>query len=796
MFRNYLKITIRNLGRQKLFSFINIFGLGLSMSICLLVLLRIKDQVSYDNFHPHAKRTYRITTDITTKEGNHIAFATSPLPLAKTLVQDYSIVESYARLYPLTGHKATAGKKELAIRTAFTDEGFFNLFGFTLESGDATTVFNDPNSIILSKEMAQKYFGSRNAMGEFISFAGLGDFRVAGVLNNPGKSHIDFDAYISIAALPVLEKSGKLAANSGDWNYGTIAYTYVLLNEKNTKQQLSKALATISDRLIKQSHLQGKENFAFSTQRLDKIVLGQEMQYSLGNTGSRSKVITEIVIAFIILLSACFNYTNLSVARSLNRGKEVGIRKVSGAVRLQIFTQFVVESLVISLLSLIVGFVILRLIIDYAPFMAELIPANAVIDGSLWIWFILFSLFTGLLAGALPAWILSSFKPVEVLKNLSNIKLFGNNGFRKSLIVAQFALSLVVTIFTLTFSKQFNYMATADPGFNREDIITIPLQGKDYTLLANDIAQLNGVIRVAATSGNPGRGATGVTLIKAAAGKEPVRVDYFSVDQNFIYNLDLSLLAGNTFPPDVNKDHEQYVLITKKALDILQVKDASEAIGKMVTIDDSVQVQVAGVISDFYYQGLEMPYQPLLLRYRPQDFRFMNIKISADQPAAVAAAIERVWNKHLPKEAFAWGMLKEELYARQRAWSTVSMLGFLAFMAIVIACLGLLGMAIYTTETRRREISIRKVLGAGTAGIIGLLSKNFLKLVIIAGLIAIPVSYVSGFLFLNIFANRISIGIGLPLLCFAGILLLALVTTGTQIYRVATSNPVDSLKND
>jgi putative ABC transport system permease protein len=798
MIRNYFKIAIRNLFRQKLFSMINIFGLALSMSICLLVLLRLKDQLGYDKFHPHPERTYRITTDITTEQGNHFALATTPLPLVTTLSADYNLVEKYTRLYPLTNHKATAGKKELSINAAFTDAGFFNVFGFTLQSGDPATVFTDPTGIVLSKAMAERYFDTADPVGQLVSVAGLGDFRVTGVLNTPaGKSHVDFDAFISMNAVPVLERSGKLTGTLANWNNLTSAYTYVLLKSNTNKQQLANAVTAISKKLISPTALKGKANYSFSLQGLNKIILGEEKFYSLGNTGSMGKVITEVVVAFIILLSACFNYTNLSVARSLNRGKEVGIRKVAGALRYQVFTQFIIESLVIALLSLVVAFVMLRLITDYTPFLSEMVPAGISIDGMLWVWFFLFSVGTGLLAGALPAWILSSFKPAEVLKNLSNIKLFGSAGLRKSLIVAQFALSLIITIFTLIFSKQFNYMATADPGFTREDIVTIPLQGTDYRLLANDIAQLNGVVRVAATSDNLGRGSTGTAILKTQPGAQERSIDYFSVDQNFIYNMGLQLLAGNNFPPDVSGAREQYIIINKKGLELLKVATPAEAIGKAVWLDDSIQVQVAGVMNDFYFRGLEQPHQPVIFRYRPQDFHFLTVKTTGQQSAGILAAnMEQVWKKHHPEQAFTWSSLKDDLYERQSAGSTVSMLGFLAFMAVTIACLGLLGMVIYTTETRRREIGIRKVMGAGVVAIIRILSTSFLKLVVIAGVIALPISYLLGFFFLNIFANRITINPGLLIMCFAGIVTIALVTIGAQIFRVATSNPVDSLRSE
>jgi putative ABC transport system permease protein len=795
MLVNYIKIAFRNLLRQKLFSFINIFGLALSMSVCLLVLLRIKDQLAYDQFHPQPDRIYRITTTVTNKEGNVYRLATTPLPLVNTLLSEYNVVDQPVRLYPAGSQRSTGGEKKLPLHGAFTDAAFFNVFGFTLQAGDPHNALKEPNSIVLGKETAEKFFGSKTALGEVISIGQWGDFRVTGIMDKPaGKSHINFEAYISMSSVPVLEKTGKLASNLESWNMGTAAYTYLLLKKRADAQQLDRAIKSVSAKLMQQSKLSGKEKFEFDVQPFNEIILGEEMVYPLGNTGSRSKVWAEVAIGLIILISACFNYTNLSIARSLKRGKEVGIRKVNGASRLQVFIQFIIESVILSLLALGLAVFLLKTIWSDAPFSSEFLPAGATIDGMLIFWFFLFSLFTGLLAGVLPAWALSSFKPVEVLKNLSNIKLFGGNRFGKALIVAQFTLSLVITLFAIIFYKQFDYMARLDPGYARDHIISIPLNGNNYDLVSHDMASLSGVLQVSASSTNPGKDVTGTANVSLQPGMQPVGMDYYFTDRNFIGNMKLRLLAGGNFPLTAGAD--RYVIVNEKALSQLKLSSPAEAVGKAIWLHDTLQVQIAGVIKDFYHRGVDMPYRPLLLRYQPDELRFLQVRTAADDPAALAAQLGAVWKKYNPGESFSWSWWKEDQFKGQNALSTVSMLAFLAFMAITIACLGLLGIVIYNTETRKKEIGIRKVLGAGVSTVIMLLSKKFLKLVIIAGCIAIPVSYLAGYFFLNIFANRISPGIGIMLSGFAGILALAMLTIGAQVYKVAVANPVDSLRTE
>ena len=798
MLKNYLKIAIRNLSRHKLFSFINIFGLALSMSVCLLVMIHAREQLSYDKFHPYPNRTYRIISEITNKQGSGFRFASSPLPLATALSSNYGLIEKSARIYVAADEKAVAGKKELTVNTAFTEPAFLDVFGFKLKDGNERRALTEPNSIILNKETAEKFFGSSNAIGQIVNLPRLGNFLVTGVLEKPaGKSHIDFDAYLSMSSVPLLEKSGKLPAVLDLWNATIPAYTYVLLKKDASKKQLDKAVAQISAILVRhsKSKLEGKESFAFEVQPLNKIILGEELNNSIGNIGSKGKMLAEVLTGFIILLSACFNYTNLSIARSLNRGKEVGMRKVSGASRYQVFGQFILESVFIAFLSLGFAYVLLQLMIDHAPFINEIVSLDFSFDSGLFVWFGLFTLFTGLLAGALPAWVLSSFKPVQVLKNLSNVKLFGSNRFRKVLIIVQFILALVITIFTTIASRQFSYMANADPGYDRGNLLVVPLQGTDQATLAAEIGRLSGVQNITASSDVFGRNSSGSILAKLQTEKEPVKIDYYDVDRNFIATMGLKLATGQNFPADVNETKEQFVIINERAARVLGFKTAADAIGKTISLNDSTEVRVAGVMKDFHFQSLAVPLSPLLLRYRPQAYNVLLVKTTAINKT-LPAEIEAIWKRTNPAQQFKSSWLKEDLYKRQSAWGTVSMLGFLAFMTITIASLGLFGMVIYNTETRRKEIGIRKVMGASVTTIIGLLSKSFLKLVVIAGLIALPIGYVCGFLFLNIFANRVEIGFGSLVFSFLGLLLIVMVTISSQILKVATANPINSLRTE
>ncbi|MBC7903372.1 MAG: ABC transporter permease, partial [Gemmatimonadaceae bacterium] len=388
MYKNYFIVAFRNLIRNKTFTFINVFGLALSMSVCLLVLMRLKDQLSYDDFHKNSDRLYRITTKVTNPTGQDQLFATTPILLSEKLQKDYALVEDVARISPLRGREYTDGKKKLKLNTAFTDPGFFKLFSFRLEAGNKTSVLNAPNSIVLTHHSAQNFFGKEQAIGKILTIKDVGDLVVTGVLaETTDKSHIEFDGYISMNTLRTFENAAKLPKLSDDWNRGTESYTYVMLKDQASVKQLEAATASISAFLLKDMKLKGRESMLYRVQPFDKIILGEEMMFSMGNTGTMGKVGAEIAIGLVILLSACFNYTNLSIARSVNRGKEVGVRKVAGAMRGQIFQQFIIESVVLTMLSLGVGYLILRLLTDYSPLGQEMGAPDSAYDPMLFLWF-------------------------------------------------------------------------------------------------------------------------------------------------------------------------------------------------------------------------------------------------------------------------------------------------------------------------------------------------------------------------------------------------------------------------
>lgn len=798
MLKSYIKIAIRSLLRNRLTSFINIFGLGLSMSVGLMIIIRLQDQLSYDNFHPAPERTFRITSSYLQKNGERWKMASTPLPLKEALNTSQDVVEVCTSVYPAFNGKATSAGKEMGLNGAFTDASFFKVFGFSLLAGNAATALQQPNTVIITKAVAEKFFGTGNAIGKIISLEKKGSFIVTGVLNEmPGKSHLDFDAYASYASIEQLEKTNALPERLKTWFAFNSGYTYVLLKKKTAPGALMNRLQSIATDL---NRMNKEATTGFSIQRLDKITPGrEELANEIGRGSSWSKIYFELVVALLILLAACFNYTNLTIARALTRAKEVGMRKIVGAKRYQIFIQYVVESVLLCLFALGFAWIILAFIIRYAPFNDdyEFIPSSFHYNSTLIYWSLAYALLTGVFAGVSPAWILSAFKPLRVLKNLSTARILGKVSLQKSLIVFQYSLSLTLIIFLFAFYKQFSFLAKADPGFKRENVMIIPVDGVDETIAAQRISGVAGVRSVAATTADFTKRFTGLsTPVWVSDNKEATSLKYYYANKNFIPSMEFTLIAGTNFPAET-ENKEQYIVLNEKAVQALALGSPEKAVGQKLWVNDSTQLEVTGVLKDFQYEGAGRPIQPLAFRNKRSTYNYLYVTVDNGDKKAFLENIEQAWKEIQPASQpnqFLW--LDEEIKKGNSQIATISLLGFLVFIAIAVASLGLLGLVIYTVEVRRKEISIRKIVGASKKQLIQKLSQGFINLLLIAGIIAMPIGYILGTLFLQNFAQRISFGIINLVGCFMVVFSIGLFTIISQTYKAAMANPVKNLRTE
>ena len=799
MFRSYFNIALRNLSKNKLTSFINIFGLGLSMSVGLMIMIRLQDQFSYDRFHPSPENTFRITSEYAKKNDVKWKMASTPLPLLNALQNDSNTVAAVANVYPALHGKAMAAGKEMYVNGAFTEPSFFNIFGFSLAAGNPATALQLPNSIVLNQSTAGRFFGNSNdAIGKIIKMENGASFLVTGVLNEaPGKSHLSFDAYASFSTVAQLEKDNLLPTKSTDWFGFNMGYTYVLLKKGVHTASLQTHLNAIAADLNK---VNTEAVSAFHVQPLSSITPGtDELSNNIGSGSSWSKIYVEGGMSLLILLAACFNYTNLTIARALTRAKEVGIRKIVGAKRSQVFTQYIFESLVLVLLALGFAWIILSMIIRYAPFNDgyEFIPSSFHYNTEYIIWSIVYAVFTGLLAGSSPAWILSAFKPLRVLKNLSTARIVGKLGVQKSLIVFQYSLSLVLIIFLFVFYRQFSFMAEADPGFKRDNIMMLPSLGKNDAIARQQIAGLNGVVDVAASSANFSQRFNGMNAPVWMANKnESVGLNYYYADEKFTAILKFGFVAGINFPPPADDAKERYMLLNEKAAHAVGFTESSKAVGQKLWVNDSTQLEIIGVLKDFTYEGTGRPIAPLAFRSKKDAFSFLYVQTEDVDKKASGNRVKKALAGLPVTQPIAVSWLDAELDRSNSQTATISLLGFLGFIALSIATLGLLGLVIYTVEVKGKEISIRKIIGADEKELVKILSTGFVKLLAIAGLIAMPVGWILGNLFLQNFSVRINFGFINVLMCFLFLLGIGLFTIVSQTYKAAIANPVKRLRTE
>ncbi|GAB2518693.1 ABC transporter permease [Spirosoma aerophilum] len=791
MLQNYLKTALRTLWKHKLFSFINVFGLASGMLVCLLAMIDIKGAFDYDSFHPHTDRTYRIITDVTANTNDEQGFATTPLPLAEDLARHYPFVETVTRVVRIYG-EVTANRKQLPVVFSAVDPGFFTVFGFKLTAGRAAIA---PNTLVLTPETAERFFGTANPVGKVMEHGEFGALTVTGVFaKNPAKSHLNFDMLVSMSTLSTPAWQRSLT----DWKYYSKGYTYVKLKPGVSVETLDAALPSLAIRATKGIRFTDEKGYTFRSQSLTSLSPSREDLMHATYEPTAGKLETEMGVGLLTLLLAAFNYINLTLARSLSRAREVGIRKVSGALRWQLMGQFMAESVILSVLGLGLSYLMLQVVKPMAFVQQWLIGGVAwENDRMLWFVFIVFSVVTGVLAGLLPARVLSGFQPAQVLRSQTGIRVFKGITLRKSLIVAQFSISLLAMIALLAMARQQQFMATADYGFQRKGLLTIPLNGFPVARLSDEISQLAGVERVTATAALFGdHGSNWRIVYRQKTRSDSSIADVFATDANLIPATGLTLLEGQNIPLSVSDSASSRVVINEEAVRAFRLGDAKEAVGQTLWLNDSTDVQIAGVVKDFQSATMVWKIRPLILRYQPGEFRYLTVKVTGGNPEVVKADIARIWKRLNPYEPFTGQWYDDFLYQRHSHTDDLNFMSLLLGLAMSIACLGLLGMVTYTTALRTKEVGVRKVMGANVGQVVWLLSWDFLRLLLIAGAVALPLGYLASSFFLMTFAYHITVGFGLLGLCFGTMLLLGGLTIGWRTYRTALTNPVKSLRNE
>lgn len=815
MFKNYFKVGIRNILKYKMFSFINVFGLAVAMSVCMLIILMLADQKSYDEFHENKDMVYRI---VGTPIKGSMPYATVPMPIAATLEEEFPIIDEAIFVRRGLGGDATFNQKKVELRGYFSDNGFFSVFSFPMIHGDPTTALSTPNSIVISSEKAYQLFNTENPIGKRITFedrglsmldfdgdrpaVDLGEFTVVGVIDmSKVKTHLDFDAIASSASLPLLYKKDLLGDVSNDWEYYWSGYSYVKLKPQVTAASLEAALNTIAkNKYLESNELETEEirEFQFTGQSLRDITPGILINNEASFRLPEVAYYILSLLALVIMVMACLNYTSLSIARSLTRMKEIGVRKVTGATRSNLIYQFLTESIITVMLALVVASLLLYFTKEAFMDLWFNKYLNFELSSSLPVYliFVAFAFFIGLIAGTYPALFLSKRQPVFALK--THGVPTGKWGMQKVLNVSQFVVSLVFIVTSMVIYNQFKHYTEFEYGFNSENLLNIPLQSNDYDMLSNELSSVAGVTQISACDYIPATGTTNIVELQNPNEElDPFIFLMFNVDQQFMSNLDLELIAGQDFSSA--QEEGRYVLINESAVEKLGYETPQDAIGQLWKKVNDQSVQIIGVVKNFRASLLINGdnIRPMMLANNSNKFNYLNVRISEGNPMATIAQIQQKWKALDPVHEFEYEFYDNELANTNLAiFDIVSIIGYISFLAILIACLGMLGMATYATERRTKEVGIRKVLGAAELKIVLILSKSFLKLLVVSILIAAPLSYFINSFWLDNLPNRVDFGFGTVVIGSLLMLGLGLLTIGSQTLRAARQNPVESLKDE
>ncbi|QHT69980.1 FtsX-like permease family protein [Rhodocytophaga rosea] len=801
MIHYYIKHIRRGLARNKTYALLNMVGLTAGLVCFSLIALWVSDELSYDRFNKNYDRIFRLTALAKTESGV-IKFAVSSAPMAKALKEDYAEVENTVRLDLREEIITHQGEQVLEKGILLADPSFFDVFTYQLTRGDVATALHEPYSIILTESAAKKYFGDSDPIGQTLLLnmydTGYGaSYKITGVMADPPyNAHFTFTMIVSFKTVEVAKPDVLTVDGWGDGSY----YTYVLVKEGVDYKAFSDKIAQFYGKYVGERFAQWREIYFYQLQPLSDIYLRSHLQYELAATGNEMHVYIFSTIGIFILLLAGINYMNLATAQAVSKAKETGIKKVVGAFRHQLMIQYLLESILLAMAALMLAFVLCYLL---QPLFFQITGKNLSLFTSpmLVVFLIGISLLLGMVSGIYPAFIISGFKPIVVLKG--NFKS-ATQGIvlRKLLVVSQFVITILLISSIIIIDSQLTYIKNKDLGYNKDALLFLRVHGnadvvRRYAAFATEL-ETNPIISGATVSNTLlGSLPSGESeTVDAAGNKVQVNTARMAVDSNFIKVYGLHLLAGRNFDKVSPATKVLPVIVNESAIQRLGWKDASSAIGKPFNIGNQ-QGSIIGVVKDFHFSRLQHLIEPLAMYPSDGYFSRITLRTNVSQPAAVTAWLEKTWKKHFPGVLLDYIFSDSAIEAQYRAEERFARI-FLYFsvLSLVIACLGLYGLIAYTTSQKTKEIGIRKVLGATATGIAGTLTKDFLKLVVLAFLIATPLAWFLMSRWLEDFAYRISISPWMFASAGLAVILIALLTISYQTIKAALANPVSSLRSE
>ena len=808
MLTNYLKIAWRTLLKQQGFTFINVFGLATGLACCMLIMLYVLDELSFDRYNKKADRIYRIQSDIRFG-GNDMHFAVSPDPIGPTLKKDYPQVEQFVRLH----QQGTWLVKRLGESTnlrednmTFADSTLFDVFTLPLISGDPKRALAEPNSVVISESAAKRHFGSQNPMGQSLVFNNKRTFKVSGVMYDmPKNAHFQSNFFLSM--------------RNDDYTWGQWLsnnhHTYILLKPGTDPAVFAQNFNTIISKYVGPKAMQmlgiTMNQFRKSGNRvgywlipLTDIHLRSKQQVELAPNGDIQYVYIFSAVALFILLIACINFMNLATARSANRAKEVGVRKVMGSERQQLIVQFMTESILTTVLAMLLALVIVASALPgFNSIAAKELRINQLISPYYLPLLIILPIVVGALAGSYPALFLSSFQPITVLKGKINVS-FRSVGLRSGLVVFQFMMSIVLIIGTIIVYRQISYIQTKNIGFNRDHVLTVNdvyAIGSQAETFRQEVLRLPGVVSgsVSGYLPTPSNRSDNAFFAEGQTDmNKGVSMQNWPVDYNYVKTMGMQLMQGRDFSRDFGSDSAG-IILNEAAVRVFGFKNP---IGKRVWRfnDDQLRERktytVVGVVKNFHFESLRSNIGALSMILSPNSGAASFRLSSADLPALIKQ-IGKKWQQVAPGQPFSYQFMDESFDNMYRAEQRIGTIALtFAVLAVLIACLGLFGLAAFMAEQRTKEIGIRKVLGASVTSLIGLLSRDFLRLVLVAIFIASPLAWYIMSHWLSDFAYKIDIEWWM--FALAGLLAvgIALLTVSFQSIKAALMNPIKSLRSE
>lgn len=795
MFNSYIKTAIRHIIRHKAYALINVFGLAIGIACCLVIMLYVQDELSYDRYHANADRIYRVAADYEDDSGVRMFARTAPL-LGPTLEQDFPEVEHAVRFARFLSVVANGDKQ------FYEDDGFFfadrsvfDVFSFGLMNGDIQTALNEPYSIVLTEDVAKIYFGDADPVGKTLTIRDEFEFKVTGILSpitDPSTFHITMLA--SFSSLDQIRGADQM----NTWSNNTY-YTYILLREGVDRAQFEAKLPAFITRHVPPSN--PDVTYRLPLEPLTDIHLYSDRQHDFHTGGDIGSVYFFSAIAFFTLVVACINFMNLATARAAKRAKEVGLRKTVGAYRTQLIGQFMGESILLAVIALWGAVALTQFTL---PLFNDLFDKSLQLTGLMSDYTVLIpigiTLFAGILGGSYPAMYLSGFRPATALKGRTILSRTGRY-IRQGLVICQFTVSIALIAGTDIANTQWNHLRTADLGFEKEQIVVSQfywdaMVQERYETVKAELMKVPSVVGVTASGDIPGRIFTSLTYsAQKEDGMKNGGITALLVDPDFVETYRARLLAGRDFSYDFSEDTEgRTFVLNESAVRMIGWTDPQEAIGKSFKLGAN-SGQVVGVVTDFHVTSLEEEIKPLAMGVWPSWFGYVSIRITPDNMPATLASLETAWQSVFPTRPFAYFFLDDDLNRQYQSEQQLGRIfGLFSGMAIIIACLGLLGLIAFTAEQRTREIGVRKVLGATNSSIFRMLTWDFLRPVLAANLLAAPLAYFVMRSWLSGFATRVDMGVSPFLIGGLGALVVALLTVGYQAVKATRTTPARALQ--